>query len=183
MEARTKPYPELEGQYSRAGQRWATSAAPRNPASFHRASQRLTGQTIETLGREASESGTWSHRRDVLLCEAGPGLGGDPISFSVWSISACNEHTAPGRRVGVGMALLPALDSAPVTQLCTSLARFVQQTFIGGQLSTGDVAMSSVNKALRPLVYLSLASAHGASASIQIIQMRKATCREVERQT
>lgn len=96
---------------------------------------------MEIPDKVGSESRTHSHRRDVPLYEVGPGLGGSPISLSVWNIPSCNDagdngHTAPGRRVEVGIGLLPALDSVPVTQLCTSLAWFVQQTSIRGQLST-----------------------------------------------
>jgi hypothetical protein len=59
----------------------------------------------------ASESRTHSHRRDVPLCEAGPELGGSPISLSVY-IPCCtndagdNGHTALVRRVGVSTVLL-----------------------------------------------------------------------------
>lgn len=82
---------------------------------------------MEIPDKVASESRTGSHRRDVPLYEVGPGLGGSPISLSVWNIPSCNDtgdngHTASGRRVGVGIVLLPALDSAPVIQLCASLA-------------------------------------------------------------
>lgn len=119
----------------------------------------------------ASESRTHSRRRAVPLYEAGPGLGGSPISLRVWDIPGCTGdagdnagdegHTAPGRRVGAGMLLVPALDSVPAAQPCTSEAGFVQQTRVGGQLSAQGIVMSSVNKVPSPRVEFSLASAHG----------------------
>lgn len=71
----------------------------------------------------ASESRTRSHRRDVPLYEAGPGLGGSPISLSVYIPDCTNDngHTALGRRVEVSTVLLPALESVSATQLCTSV--------------------------------------------------------------
>lgn len=61
----------------------------------------FAGQTMEAPGQAASESSAWSHRRDVPLCEAGPGLGGDPIILSVrnspvYNHTGDNAHTAPG---------------------------------------------------------------------------------------
>lgn len=106
---------------------------------------------------------------------------GEHESPSVGNVSVRATEGDGGTERGVSMAAAPlASDSVPVTFLCALFALFIQQTFIGGQLGTGDMAMNTVNTT-PPSSRLSLPAVTWASIIIPIVRMKKLLLREMRR--
>lgn len=146
---------------------------------------------MEVPDKAASKNRTRSHSWEVPRYVAGPGLGGNPISLSVWNIPGCNDtgQWAHGSRQKSG-----SWHSATACFgfcACHSTVYFSSMICSTNiyrrpdkhQLSAQDIAMSKVNKRPSVLTLISPLLQPVGPALASHYKMRKPKCRETERQT